>query len=117
MDNQNKCNEYEGFFVFKDENSFLEHLEHCSDCKKEHEKYKKVSELIKEVAPVYLEKQKNNKHNAMKKLACCFVVFIGLSAFTGYKIFDNYTINSNLDDESYITTLGLPTDDYGLLEI
>ena len=57
MNNENKCDKYESFFVFRDKEAFNEHLEHCPDCKKEHEKYLKVSALVKEVAPAYLEKK------------------------------------------------------------
>ena len=117
MNDEKKCNRYEGFFVFQDEEKFYEHLEHCPDCQKEHEKYIKVSELVKEVAPLYLKKKQKEKIGVIKKLACCFVVFVGLTAFTGYKVYDNYTIQSNYAQDSYVSTMGLPIDEYGFLEI
>ncbi len=117
MNNENKCNKYEGFFVFQDEKNFYEHLEKCPDCQKEHERYIKVSKLVKEVAPIYLRQQKKKKINAIKRLACCFVLFIGISLYTGYKIYDNYDIQVNYAQESYLSTMGLPVDDYGFLEI
>ena len=80
MNNENKCNKYESFFIFRDEEAFNEHLEHCPDCKKEHEKHLKVSSLLKEVAPVYLEKKRKEKKSAIKiahsllqkYVFCCF---------------------------------------------
>ena len=80
-------------------------------------KYLKVSKLVKEVAPEYLNKRAQGKISAIRKLACCFVLFIGLSAFTGYKIYDNYNYQYYTEDSSYISTLGLPTDDYGFLDL
>ena len=43
MNNENKCNKYEAYFVFQNEEAFNEHIKNCPDCKKEHEKYLKVS--------------------------------------------------------------------------
>ena len=118
MDNENKCNKYEGFFVFQNEEAFNEHLEHCPDCRQEHEKYMKVSALVKEVAPIYLKKKYKDKISAIKRLACCFVLFVGITAFTGYKVYDNYDFQVNYAEDSYvISTMGLPVDDYGFLEI
>lgn len=118
MNNENKCDKYEGFFVFQNEEVFNEHLEHCPDCQQEHEKYMKVSALVKEVAPMYLKKRQKDKVSAIKKLACCFVAFVGLTAFTGYKVYDNYSMQVNYAEDSYVmSTMGLPVDDYGFLEI
>lgn len=50
MKNKQKCDKYEAFFVFNDEKAFYEHIENCPDCKAQHEKYLKVSSLVKEVA-------------------------------------------------------------------
>lgn len=117
MNNEKKCNKYEGLFVFQSEDALNEHLEQCPDCKKEHEKYLRVSELVKEVAPVYLKKKQTQKISMIKKLACCFVAFVGLTAFTGYKVYDNYCFQANYVDDSYISTMGMPVDEYGFLEI
>lgn len=117
--NKNKCNKYEGYFIFKDDESLKKHLEECDECKKEHEKYIKVSSLLKEIAPIYLERENKRKMmTSAKRLACCFVVFVCLVSFTGYKMYDNYLYQSNnSEQESYISEMGLPTDKYGFLSL
>ncbi len=117
MNNENKCDKYEAYFVFKDEEAFNEHLKNCPDCQIEHEKYMKVSKLLKEAAPLYLKKQEVKRISSLKKLACCFIIFAGLSAFTGYKVYDNYSYQYDFDDNSYVSALGLPIDDYGFLDL
>lgn len=116
MEDKQKCNRYEALFTFRSEEELQNHINECPDCKKEHEIQKKISNLVKEVAPIYLEKQQKKKISNIKRLACCFVLFIGISAFTGYKIYDdNYFINSS--DDSCVSAMGLPTDEYGFLEL
>ena len=119
MNNENnKCDKYEGFFVFQDEEKFKEHLEECPTCNQVHKKLLKVSSLVKEVAPIYLEIENKEKMMvAAKRLACCLVVFVGLTAFTGYEVYDNYTYHENLDQGSYVTEMGLPVDEYGFLSL
>ena len=118
MNDEKKCNKYEGFFVFQNEEKFYEHLKHCPDCQKEHEKYIQVSKLVKEVAPVYLAKRNKRKLDAVKKLACCFIFLAGFSVYSGYQLYGDYTFQVNSADESYISSsLGLPVDEYGFLEI
>lgn len=118
MDNEKKCNKYESLFIFQNENDFNAHLENCPDCQKEHERYLKVSSLVKEVAPVYLEQMKKKKFSAIKKIACCFILFAGLSAtYTGYHFYDDYSFQVNSAEESYIDLMGLPVDSYGFLEL
>ncbi len=117
MDNNKKCDKYEGLFVFRDEEELNRHLEECADCKAEHEKLLKVSQLVKEVAPEYLARKQKQKTNTLKKAACFIMAFSIISAFAGYKVYDEIRYQANTTDYSYITTLGLPTDDYGFLEI
>lgn len=117
MDNEKKCDKYEAFFIFNNEEAFNVHLNECPECKSEHEKYLKVSQLVKEVAPVYLKNQDKKKKNVIKRLAACFVLFVGITGFyAGFGIHDGSTY-SNIDNDSYISTMGLPTDEYGFLEI
>ncbi len=118
MDNEKKCEKYESYFMFKNEEDFNAHLDECPDCRREHEKCLKVSQLVKEVAPVYLEKQTKKKKTAVKRLAACFILFVGLiGVYTGFSVYDTSTNNANVDDDSYISTMGLPTDEYGFLEL
>lgn len=118
MKDKNKCDKYEAFFVFNNEEAFNAHMENCPDCKNEHEKYLKVSSLVKEVAPYYLSRCEKRRLSAVKKLACCFVLLVGITGFTGYKLYDDNSFQVNNVEDSYIgTTLGLPTDEYGFLAI
>lgn len=117
MKNPKKCDKYEAFFSFKGEDALYNHIENCPDCLEEHKKYLKVSALVKEVAPIYLKKQERNKISAVKKLACCFVCFICICAFTGYKMYEQNSFQVSSADESYISAMGLPTDDYGFFEL
>ena len=41
-----KCSKYEGLFIFSDEETLKKHIEECPECRAEHEKMQKVSELI-----------------------------------------------------------------------
>ncbi len=120
MNNSDKCNKYESIFVFGGDDAIKAHIDECPDCREEYEKHLKVSSLVKEVAPVYLKKQKQKRLSAVKRLACCFILLIGITGFTGYtgyKIYDANSFQVNTVDESYIGNLGLPTDEYGFLEI
>ena len=117
MDNKEKCNKYEAFYVFQNEEAFNNHLEECSDCRQEHEKYLKVSQLVKEVAPAYLEKKKREKTNLLKHAACFLIVLTGFIGYNGYKVYQDNSFQVNSVEESYINTMGLPTDDYGFLEL
>ena len=117
MKNEQKCDKYEAFFVFNDEKAFYEHIENCPNCKAQHEKYLKVSSLVKEVAAEYLKKREKKKSIILKQVACLLVLIAGLSGFTGYKIYDENSFQVSSADESYICAMGLPTDEYGFLEL
>lgn len=117
MDNEKKCNKYEACFIFQDEAGFNAHINECEECRKEHEKYLKVSNLIKEAASDYLKKAESEKRNNIKKLACCFIAFIGLVSFYSFKSYENNIYQADFSDDSYISSMGLPIDDYGFLEL
>ena len=119
MDNKkDKCDKYESFFVFQDEETFNKHIMQCKDCEEEHKKYMKISSMVKEIAPLYLEREKKKKMmTSARRLACCLLVFIGLSAFTGYKVYDNYAYQNISEENSYISEMGLPVDEYGFLSL
>ncbi len=116
MNNENKCDKYEAYFVFNDEKDFINHIKDCPDCQKEHDMQQKISSLIKEAAPVYL-KTKQKQKSVLKKLACCFVLFVGISVYTGCNMYEDYLVQQDFVDNSCISMLGLPTDDYGFFEI
>lgn len=118
MDNEKKCDKYEALFVFQGEGALNKHLEECEECKKEHEKQLKISKLVKEVAPEYLAKRYNKKNVAIKRLAACFIVFVGLTGtYTGLNLYSNIDVQANTDEDSYVSTMGLPIDEYGFLEL
>lgn len=119
MEEKQKCDKYEAFFTFQDEEAFYNHLKNCPDCQAEHEKYQKVSALVKEVAPAYLEKQKKNKSNILKQAACFVLILTGFVGLMGYKIYEDNSYNqiNNYLEDSYVSSMGLPTDNYGFLEL
>ncbi len=110
-----KCTKYEALFTFRSEEELLKHVEECEDCKLEHEKMQKVSDLLKEVKPYYREKRKNF---AKVKIACALCMLM-LSGTTLGVINLNTDVSDTL---KYGTTLsaedlGLPVDSYGLITV
>ena len=70
---ENKCSKYEGLFVFSDEETLNNHLQECADCRVEHEKMQKVSDLLGEVKFHYrLQAKKVRKIKAVC-LALCLI--------------------------------------------
>ena len=59
---------YLGFstIFISNEEELQEHIKNCPDCKKEYEKHKNISNLVKEVAPVYLAKKAKEKSTFIK---------------------------------------------------
>jgi hypothetical protein len=110
-----KCSKYEAIFTFGNDETLKHHVETCEDCKKEQEVMDKISALLKEVKPYYIEKRKNT---AKLKMACA-MFFILLSTTTLGII----NLNTDVSDIiKYGTTLsaddlGLPVDSYGLLMV
>jgi len=112
----NNCGKYETFFIFDNEDNFNKHLKSCPDCQKEHKKMLEVANLAKEVKP-FIKKTKLNI-KILSNIAACLL--ISTIAFTSIKTFYNNQPNPELKaikENSVITQMGLPTDDYGLLEI
>lgn len=115
-----KCNQYESLFTFREESELKEHIKNCPDCKEEQAKMDKISSLIQEVKPYYI--QKRIASFSRMKVACilCFGLFIGL--MLGY--FAQYAGNSTRyytsDSTNSLQTTneyGIPVDTYGLITV
>ena len=111
----NKCSKYEGLFVFSDEKTFNEHIESCEDCKQEHEKMQKVSELLGEVKFYY----KSHRKRVMKiKAICAAFCLVLLSATCGIATNDSDLVDALMYGETLSAEdLGFPVDSYGLLMV
>lgn len=111
----NKCSKYEGMFVFSDEEAFQKHLEECSDCRAEHEKMQKVSELIGETKFYYRNKAKKIRKI---KAVCCAICLIFFSATFGVATNDSDLVDALMYGETLSAEdLGFPVDSYGLLMV
>lgn len=113
--NEKKCNGYESMFTFLSEEDFLKHLEVCEDCRKEHEKMSKVSELIQEAKPFIKTKNKQIRRLKAACIACALIV-----SGASYPL---YTVGSHMytayNQESVLTAeeMGFQVDEYGFLYI
>ena len=110
-----KCTQYEGLITFGDEERLLAHIETCEDCRLEHERMARVSELIQEVAPSIKEKRRNN---ARLKMACASFALIFFVSTLGVinlnnDIHDTLMYGQTMTVEDY----GLPVDSYGLITV
>ncbi len=110
---KDKCQKYEGLFIFSDEATFKAHLEECPDCRAEHEKMQKISGLLQEVRPHFVAQR---KRFAQMKIACA-ISFMFLSGtvmgLLNYNsdITETIKFGAALEAEDY----GFPVDDYGFL--
>lgn len=108
-----KCTKYESLFLFSDEVTLKAHIEECPECRAEHEKMQRVSELLQEVKPHFVAKR---KRFAQMKIACA-ISFILLSGTVlglvnlNPEIYDTVRYGSALEAEDF----GFPVDDYGFL--
>lgn len=111
-----KCSKFESLFIFSDDDTLQKHISECDDCKCAYDEMNKVSELIQEVRPYYLEKQKT-KYNAVR-VACIMFAFI-ISGVTFHFADMNYGIIDTITYGSQLTAddLGFRTDDYGLIMV
>ena len=111
----NKCTKYEGLFVFSDEQTLNNHIAECEDCRLEHEKMQKVSDLLGEVKFYY----KSKSRRIMKLRAVCAAAMIMFFSAT----FGVVSTDSDLGDAlMYGDTLsaedfGFPVDSYGLIMV
>lgn len=110
-----KCDKYESYFIFTKDEDFKSHLIECEDCRKEYDTQEKVSSLIKEVKDVY---KKKSTAKLRATIAACFVM---LSIIVGTIVpvsIDNYKLSQlKYSDHGYFYEIGMPTDDYGLIDI
>ncbi len=112
---KDKCSKYESLFVFRSEEELNEHIRTCEDCRHEHEKMLRVSELIQEAKPYYKEQKRNW---AKVKVACALFLLMASGTTLGV-----INLNTDVSDTlKYGTTLsaedlGLPVDSYGLIYI
>ncbi len=110
-----KCTKYEALFTFRSEEELMEHLQTCEDCRLEHQKMMRVSELIQEAKPYYKEKRRNF---AKVKVACALFLLMASGTTLGV-----INLNTDVSDTlKYGTTLsaedlGLPVDSYGLISL
>lgn len=112
---KDRCTKYEGLFTFGDEETLIQHLENCEDCRKEQEVMDKVSELLKEVKPYYVSKRRNT---AKLKIACAMLTIM-LSTVTMGVVNFNTDISDIIKYGNTLSAedLGLPVDAYGLLMV
>ncbi len=115
---KDKCNKYEAYFTFRSKDEFLQHINECPDCREEHEKMQKVSELISEVRPYFLaQKERKNKRANILKAACFSIAFLFLTVGTGALNYQYDIVNSIVYHNLSAEELGFPTDEYGLIMV
>ena len=113
-----KCNKFESLFIFSNEETLLEHINHCDDCKQEYEKIQKVSDLIKEVKHHYKKNPRYSYKYKVIQAACLLLLFIASGISMNildmrYGILDTVKYGAPLT----VNDLGFPTDDYGLIQV
>lgn len=111
----NKCSKYESLFVFSNKETLENHLNECEECRLEHEKMQKVSELLDEVKFYY--KKKQNKFRKMK--AVCAAVFLMVFSTTFCTVMQDSDFADILayGTELSAEDLGFPVDSYGLIMV
>lgn len=108
-----KCSKYEGLFVFSDEETFNKHINSCEDCKSEHIKMQKVSDLLGEVKFYY---RARNQRVRKLKAVCALAFFMFFSAtFTVISNDTDLTDALMYGDSLTAEDLGFPVDSDGLL--
>ena len=112
-----KCKKYEGLYLFGKDEDFFKHICECEECKREYEKEKRLSELLKDSATTYrLMEKKSNTKRTMYRIACSLVIFSCLGVYTGIEVNEKQKyqqfIKANTET-SIIAQDGLPVDEYG----
>ena len=111
----NKCSKYEGLFIFSDEETLNKHIAECDDCRAEHEKMQKVSDMLSDVKFYYRSK----KRRIMKlKAISALMMFMFFSATFGIITSDSDWTDALMYGETLCAEdLGFPVDSYGLLMV
>jgi len=110
-----KCSKYEGLFVFSDEETLNNHIAECEDCKAEHEKMQKVSDLLGEVK-FYYRSQNNRKRKL--KVVCALAMLAFLGGSFGMFMPDDDLLDSLMYGQSLSAEeLGFPVDSCGLIMV
>ena len=110
-----KCSKYEGLFIFSDEDTLNKHIAECDDCKAEHEKMQKVSDLLSEVKYYYRSKK---QRKTKLKAVCALLMFMFFSATFGVISTDSELSDALMYGETLSAEdLGFPVDSYGLLMV
>ena len=112
---EDKCSKFEGLFVFGNQEALDEHINECEDCRKQAEKFQKVSDLISEVKPYYRKKETGLKR--LRAVAAVLLI-VFFSATFGFlyndeDLADSLMYGDTLTAEDY----GFPVDSYGLLMV
>lgn len=113
-----KCTKFESLYLFKSNEEIEEHLKECPDCRAEQEKMDKVSELIQEVKPYYINKKRESFTRL--KVACilCLGMIVGIviGYFTQIDVRFNTTASYSTST-STTNEYGMPIDSYGLIDL
>ena len=103
------CDKFEKLFTQEDETELLEHIQSCEECKREYEKMKAVSGLLKEAKPLFRKEKFRRRKIAMTMVAG--VTFFSLTGFLLMSWLPYYEYDQTSVSEIY------PTDEYGLINL
>ncbi len=113
-----KCNKYEELFVSCDRQAFFKHIENCDECRIEYQKMQKVSDLIKEIKPLYRARRRAKK-NVIAMAASFLIIF--LAFFTMQISNPDSIVNeaiASISGANYTyEQMGLPVDEFGLIMV
>ena len=117
----NNCNKYQYLFIFSDEEYLKEHIKNCPDCAKKHEISEKTANLVKEIKPYIINENINKKRLVLLK-SCSAVVLLCICLSwmvkSHYQSISSYqSILLMVKESSIINEMGLPVDEYGLLQV
>ena len=73
-----------------------------------------ISNLIKEAKPLYFKKKRQEQ--CIKVLLSMMIPMFAISGIIGANLYEKYTLLA-LSSDTAINSMGLPTDEYGLLKV